>query len=55
MGGSSRNGVVFLRFERRLWESEVLKVHELSTKPLSMECKYAVKLSVADLVKISRN
>ena len=33
---------------------EVLKVHEFFTEPLSMEGKYAVKLSITDLIKISR-
>ena len=33
-------------FERSLWEPEVLKVHEFFTEPLSMEGKYAVKLSI---------
>ena len=43
-------------FERSLWEPEVLlKVHELFTELLSMEVKYAVKLSITDLIKISRN
>ena len=32
----------------------MLKVHELFTEPLSMEGKYAVKLSITDLIKISR-
>ena len=43
-----------VRFERSLWESEVLKVHSYFTEPLSVEDKYAVKLSVTDLLKISR-
>ena len=47
-----------VRFERNLWEPEpepeVLKVHELFTEHLSMEGKYAVKLSITDLIKISR-
>ena len=43
-----------VRFERNLWEPEVLKVHEFFTEPLSMEGKYAVKLSITDLIKISR-
>ena len=43
-----------VRFERSLWEPEVLKVHELFTEPLSMEGKYAVKLSITDLIKFSR-
>ena len=34
-----------VRFERSLWEPEVLKVHEFFTELLSMEGKYAVKLS----------
>ena len=42
------------RFERSLWEYEELKVHEFFTEPLSMEDKYAVKLSITDLIKISR-
>ena len=41
-------------FERSLWEPEVLQVHECFTEPLSMEGKYAVKLSITDLIKISR-
>ena len=40
--------------KRSLLEPEVLKVHELFTERLSMEGKHAVKLSVTDLVKISR-
>ena len=53
MGGSSRNpgGV---RFERCLWEPEVLNIHEFVTEPLSMKGKYAVKLSIPDIIKISR-
>ena len=51
MGGSSRHGV---RFERNLWEPEVLEVYEFFTEPLSMEDKYAVKLSIIDLIKIRR-
>ena len=43
-----------VRFERSLWEPEVLKVHELCTELLSMEGKYAVKLSITELLKISR-
>ena len=43
-----------VRFERRLWEPEVLEVHTFFTEPLSMEGKYAVKLSVTYLIKISR-
>ena len=50
MGGSSRN----VRFERGLWEPEVLEVHEFITELLSMEGKYAVKLSITQLPKISR-
>ena len=42
------------RFERSLWEPEVLKVHEFFTKPLPMEGKYAVKLSITELIKINR-
>ena len=37
-----------VRFESSLWEPEVLKVHEFFTEPLSMEGKYAVKLSITD-------
>ena len=43
-----------VRFERSLWEPEVLKVHEFFTEVLSMEGKYAVKLSIPELIKISR-
>ena len=43
-----------MRFERSLWEPEVLKVHKFFTEPLSVEGKYAVKLSITDLIKISR-
>ena len=43
-----------VRFERSLYEPEVLKVHESFTELLSMEGKYAVKLSITDLIKISR-
>ena len=35
-----------VRFERSLWEPEVLKVHEFFKEFLPMEDKYAVKLSV---------
>ena len=37
-----------------MWEPEVLKVHEFFTEPLSMEGKYAVKLSITELIKINR-
>ena len=37
-----------VRFERSLWELEVLKVHKFFTE------LYAVKLSITDLIKISR-
>ena len=43
-----------VRFEISLWEPEVLEVHELLSELLSVEGKYAVKLSVTDLLKISR-
>ena len=43
-----------VRLERSLWEPEVKEVHEIFTEPLSMEDKYAVKLSITDLIKISR-
>ena len=43
-----------VRFERSLSEPEVLKVHELFTELLSMECKYDVKLPITELIKISR-
>ena len=43
-----------VRFERSLWEPEVLRVHEFFTELLSMEGKYAVKLSIPELIKISR-
>ena len=42
-----------VRFERSLWEPEVLKVHDFFTELLSMEGKYAVKLSITELIKIS--
>jgi hypothetical protein len=42
------------RFERSLWEPEVLKVHTFFTELLSMEGKYAVKLSITELIKFSR-
>ena len=41
-------------FEKTLWEPEVLKVHEFFTELVSMEGKYAVKLSITELPKISR-
>ena len=41
-----------VRFERSVWE--VLKVHNFFTEHLSMEGKYAVKLSITELIKISR-
>ena len=40
------------RFERILWEPEVLKVHEFFTELLSMEGNYAVKLSITELIKM---
>ena len=43
-----------MRFERSLWEPEVLKVHKSFTEPLSMEGKYAVKLSIIEFIKICR-
>ena len=43
-----------IRFEICLWEPEVLTVHDLFTEPLSMGGKYAVKLSITDLINISR-
>ena len=43
-----------VRFERSLWAPEVLKVHEFFTELLSMDCKYALKLSITELIKISR-
>ena len=43
-----------VRFDRSLWEPEVLKVHEFFTEPLSMDGKYAVKLSITELIKINR-
>ena len=43
-----------VRFERSLWEPEVLKVNIFFTEPLSMEGKYAVKLSITELIKINR-
>ena len=43
-----------VRFERSLWEPEVLEVHEYFTEHLSMGGKYAVKLSKTDLIEISR-
>ena len=43
-----------VRSEKSLWEPEVLKVHKLFTEPLSMGGKYAVKLSITDLIKISK-
>ena len=56
MGGSSRymEGCKVGKKERSLWEPEVLKVHELFTEPLSMDGKYAVKLSTTELMKINR-
>ena len=41
-------------FERSLWEPEVLEVTEMFTERLPMEGKYAVKLSITELTKISR-
>ena len=35
-----------VRFERSLWEPEVLEVHKFFTEHLSMEGTYAVKLSI---------
>ena len=43
-----------VRFERSLWEPDVLKVHDFFTELLSMDGKYAVKLSITELFKISR-
>ena len=42
-----------VRFLRSLWEPEVLIVHEFFTELLSMEGKYAVKLSITELFNIS--
>ena len=53
MGGSSRNGGG-VRFERSLWEPEARELHDFFTDLLSMKGKYAVKLSITDLIKISR-
>ena len=39
-------------FERSLWEPEVLEVHKCFTELLSMVGKYAVKLSITELIKI---
>ena len=41
-------------FERSLWEPEVLKVYKFFTELMSIEGKYAVKLSITELIKISR-
>ena len=35
-----------VRFERSLWEPEVLEVHKYFTELLSMDGKYTVKLSI---------
>ena len=42
-----------VRFERSLWEPEVLNVNKCFTERLSMEGKNAVKSSITDLIKIS--
>ena len=41
-----------VRFERCLWEPEILEVHEFFTELLSMEGTYAVKLSITELFRI---
>ena len=38
-----------------MWEPEVLKVHEFFTEPLSMEGKYAVKLSITEHGQIMKH
>ena len=43
-----------VKFERSLWEPEVREVHKFFKELLSMEGKYAVKLSITELIKISR-
>ena len=43
-----------VRFERSLWEPELLEVHNVFTELLSVEGKYTVKLSITELFKISR-
>ena len=43
-----------VRFERSLWEPEVCEFHEFVKELLPMEGKYAVKLSITYLIKISR-
>ena len=43
------------KFERSLLEPDVLKVNEFLTEPLSVEGKYAVKLSITELVKLVGN
>ena len=42
------------RFERGLWEPEVREIHELFTEFLSVEGKCAVKLSITELIKITK-
>ena len=44
-----------VRFERSLWEPEVREVHTFFTELLSIEGKYAVKLSITYLIKMRRN
>ena len=39
-----------VRFERSLWEPEVFKVHNFFNELLSMEGKYAVKLSITEFI-----
>ena len=44
-----------VRFERSVWEPEVLEVHELFTEIVSMEGKCAVKLSMTELIRLVGN
>ena len=44
-----------VRFERSLWEPEILKVHEFFTERLYVEGKYAVKLSITEPSRLVGN
>ena len=54
LGGVIRGNPWVVQVEMEGCKPEVLKVHDFFTELLSMEGKYAVKLSITELFKISR-